>query len=48
MNIIKNISKYYIPKENESLKILLGEKELEGKLKAEMLKNKYPELRKKL
>ena len=37
-----------LEKENESLKILLGEKELEGKLKDEMLKKKYPELRKKL
>ena len=36
-----------LEKENESLKILLGEKELAGKLKDEMLKKKYPELRKK-
>ncbi len=36
-----------LEKENESLKILLGEKELEGKLKDELLKKKYPELRKK-
>ena len=37
-----------LEKENESLKILLGEKELENKLKDELLKKKYPELRKKL
>ena len=36
-----------LEKENESLKILLAEKELESKLKDEMLKKKYPELRKK-
>lgn len=36
-----------LEKENESLKILLGEKELAGKLKDEMLKKKYPELRRK-
>ena len=35
-----------LSKENEMLKILLAEKELEGKLKDEMLKKKYPELRK--
>jgi len=40
---IKNLEK-----ENQQLKILLAEKELEGKLKDEMLKKKYPELRKKL
>lgn len=34
-------------KENEALKILLAEKELESKLKDELLKKKYPELRKK-
>lgn len=34
-------------KENETLKILLAEKELEGKLKDEMLKKKYPKLRNK-
>jgi len=34
-------------KENEQLKILLAEKELESKLKDEMLKKKYPELRRK-
>jgi putative transposase len=34
-------------KENEALKILLAEKQLEGKLKDEMLKKMYPELRKK-
>ena len=37
-----------LEKENEQLKILLAEKELEGKLKDEMLKKKYPELRRKL
>jgi len=37
-----------LQKENEALKILLAEKELSGKLKDEMLKKKYPELRKKL
>jgi len=36
-----------LEKENQQLKILLAEKELEGKLKDEMLKKKYPELRKK-
>ena len=36
-----------LEKENEALKILLAEKELAGKLKDEMLKKKYPELRKK-
>lgn len=35
-----------LEKENEVLKILLAEKELEGKLKDDMLKKKYPELRK--
>jgi len=37
-----------LEKENQSLKILLAEKELAGKLKDEMLKKKYPELRKKI
>lgn len=36
-----------LEKENEQLKLLLAEKELEAKLKDEMLKKKYPELRKK-
>lgn len=36
-----------LEKENESLKILLAEKELESKLKDELLKKKYPELRRK-
>ncbi len=40
---IKNLEK-----ENEQLKILLAEKELEGKLKDEILKKKYPELRRKI
>lgn len=37
----------HLEKENEGLKILLAEKELAGKLKDEMLKKKYPELRRK-
>lgn len=37
-----------LEKENRELKILLAEKELQGKLKDELLKKKYPELRKKL
>lgn len=36
-----------LEKENEKLKILLAEKELEAKLKDELLKKKYPEMRKK-
>ena len=36
-----------LEKENEQLKLLLAEKELEAKLKDELLKKKYPELRKK-
>ena len=36
-----------LEKENEQLKILLAEKELEAKLKDELLKKKYPELRRK-
>lgn len=35
-----------LEKENEMLKKLLAEKELEGKLKDEMLKKKYPHLKK--
>ena len=35
-----------LEKENEALKILLGEKELESKLKDELLKKKYPNLKK--
>lgn len=35
-------------KENEVLKQLLAEKELESRLKDELLKKKYPELRKKI
>lgn len=34
-----------LEKENEALKILLAEKELAGKLKDDLLKKKYPELR---
>ena len=37
-----------LEQENEQLKILLAEKELEGKLKDEMLKKKYPEMRRKI
>ena len=36
-----------LEKENQTLKLLLAEKELEGKLKDELLKKKYPHLRKK-
>lgn len=36
-----------LEKENEQLKILLAEKELESKLKDELLKKRYPELRRK-
>lgn len=36
-----------LEKENEALKILLAEKELEGKLKDEMIKKKYPEMRRR-
>jgi len=35
-----------LEKENQALKILLGEKELESKLKDELLKKKYPNLKK--
>ena len=34
-----------LEKENEALKILLGEKELESKLKDDLLKKKYPNLK---
>jgi len=34
-----------LKKENQALKILLAEKELESKLKDELLKKKYPNLR---
>lgn len=37
-----------LEKENQALKILLAEKELSGKLKDELLKKKYPELRKQI
>lgn len=40
---IKNLTK-----ENETLKILLAEKELESRLKDELIKKKYPDLRKKI
>jgi len=36
-----------LEKENQTLKILLAEKELSSKLKDELLKKKYPSLRKK-
>ena len=36
-----------LEKENEQLKLLLAEKDLEAKLKDDLLKKKYPELRKK-
>lgn len=36
-----------LEKENEQLKILLAERELESKLKDELLKKRYPELRRK-
>lgn len=35
-----------LTKENQTLKKLLAEKELEGELKSEMLKKKYPHLKK--
>ncbi len=37
-----------LEEENKKLKELLGKKELESELKDEMLKKKYPELRKKI
>lgn len=36
-----------LERENEALKILLAEKELESKLKDDLLKKKYPELRRR-
>lgn len=47
--VLKDASKTIssLEKENEQLKLLLAEKELESKLKDELLKKKYPELRKK-
>ncbi len=36
-----------LEKENEQLKMLLAEKDLESRLKDELLKKKYPELRRK-
>jgi putative transposase len=49
-SLIKNRDKEIkkLEKECTALKILLGEKELESKLKDEMLKKKYPELRRKI
>lgn len=37
-----------LTKENETLKVLLAEKELESRLKDDLLKKKYPELRKRI
>jgi len=37
-----------LQKENEMLKQIIAEKELEGKLKDELLKKKYPHLRRKI
>lgn len=37
-----------LSKENESLKLLLAERELESRLKDELIKKKYPEMRKKI
>jgi putative transposase len=34
-------------KENEALKLMLADKELESRLKDDLLKKKYPELRKR-
>jgi len=36
-----------LEKENEQLKILLAERDLESKLKDELLKKRYPELKRK-
>jgi len=36
-----------LEKENEALKLMLAEKELESRLKDDLLKKKYPELRKR-
>lgn len=47
--LLKDASKTIsaLEKENEQLKLLLAEKELESKLKDDLLKKKYPELRRK-
>jgi putative transposase len=37
-----------LEKENNELKLLLAEKELQGRMKDELLKKKYPELRRKI
>lgn len=37
-----------LTKENSTLKILLAEKELEGRLKDDLLKKKYPELKRRI
>ena len=37
----------HLEKQNEQLKILLAEKELESKLKEEVIKKKYPEWKRK-
>jgi len=36
-----------LEKENEALKLMLAEKELESRLKDDLLKKKYPELKKR-
>ena len=36
-----------LEKENEMLKLMLAEKELEGRIKDELIKKKYPEMRRK-
>jgi len=45
---IQSVRIKQLEKENEALKILLAEKELASKLKDELLKKKYPELRRKI
>jgi len=37
-----------LERENEALKLLLAEKQLEGRLKDDLLKKKYPELKRKI
>jgi putative transposase len=38
---------HQVVKENEALKLMLAEKELQSRLKDDLLKKKYPELRKR-
>ena len=47
--VVKNHEALFkkLEKENETLKLILAEKELESRLKDDLLKKKYPELRKK-